>query len=60
MVMFFSIYNLSDGNVIGAKRDSLLRKWHHSYNCMLYEYQHDGVRAKEAWNISNDHSYFFF
>ena len=46
--MFFSIYNLSNGNVIGAKRDSLLRKWHHSYNCMLYEYQHDGVRAKEA------------
>ena len=38
--MFFSIYNLSTGNVIGAKRESLLRKWHHSYNCMLYECQH--------------------
>ena len=23
-----------------------MRKWHHSYNCMLYECQHDGVRAK--------------
>ena len=27
--MFFSIYNLGNGNVIGAKRESLLHKWHH-------------------------------
>ena len=27
--MFFSIYNLSNGNVIGAKGESLLHKWHH-------------------------------
>ena len=59
------MYDLSNGNEIGAKRESLLRKWYHSYNCMLYEYQHDGVRAKGmyaqfAWNISNDHSYSYF
>lgn len=38
------IYNLSTGNVIKRKTWVTVVKWHHSYNCMLYECMHNTVR----------------